>query len=608
MKFNLILSLLFFSLNSTAYVMAKTETGVSLKWKNNQDKIPLFINTKYMKKNIILDVDDLTITNLSNESYEINLENYLKRRIQEVLESSIDEWNTKSELKINPYFDERSFGKNTFSFSDNANEFGSGVIAVTKLGYDPKTGDILDGEILINQSFSNSVNFTLDKKKSSDSNAFLGDVITHELGHFLGLSHSEVIDSSMIFSVFKGQHKIHSDDIAGIKELYSTSQGGSLNGVVNSGGYPVFGVNVQAISLKSNTVVQGVISDVDGNFSLKNLPLDESFYILTSPLKNKESLANYYKDIRTELCSSQNFEPTFFSKCGGREKGKPQAFLLNKSHESIDVGNITIRCRENIDIDYYAKKFETTNREHELVDIHDYNFFAFSGLFNENEIKEGVQGQGDEFVLDFTHLELTDMSLSNLQLELNISGTTFGSSMGFIAYFKRDDESTWSQWNSSIDTNLDKLIPVINIKVNLSTSKSDNLFRLKVYPTELSRAQEFEIFSAPTVLKNSTNIYSITGQVQYSDGSILSSPSSYPYDDNASCNEGSSTYKAEPYISQDFINDTVLGASEENIGVGCGTIDIDSDSNSSGMGSMLIGFLLTFFLAQIAFKPTNFLS
>ena len=103
---------------------------------------------------------------------------------------------------------------------------------VTSIEYDKECCEFASertGLQIINGSITNPNTFTDDKSVSGGYYAYLGDVLSHEMGHFLGLGHSEVFGSTMIFSVFKGQHTIHNDDIAGLDHLYShLNKGGRI--------------------------------------------------------------------------------------------------------------------------------------------------------------------------------------------------------------------------------------------------------------------------------------------------------------------------------------------------------------------------------------------
>ena len=202
--------------------------------------------------------------------------------------SSINEWSGKTQIKLISDFNSTipPIGTSaTIRFSNNTSFFGQGVLALTSIEHDPSNGEILSADILINESINNSLLFTDDPALSSGSSfAFLGDIVTHELGHLLGLSHSEVIGSSMLYSVFKGQFDLADDDIAGVNYLYTTGSSKKVfRGKVTSGnGEGVFGANVQVILTSNGEVFSGFMTDEYGYFYLKDVPENENFLIYVS--------------------------------------------------------------------------------------------------------------------------------------------------------------------------------------------------------------------------------------------------------------------------------------------------------------------------------------
>jgi hypothetical protein len=92
------------------------------------------------------------------------------------------------------------------------------VIARTSLTFDPLTGAIFDADIEVN-SFANE--FSIGE---SDVTNDLQGVLTHEVGHFLGLDHSSAEGATMRANYDLsnlGARTLSADDRAGICSIYS---------------------------------------------------------------------------------------------------------------------------------------------------------------------------------------------------------------------------------------------------------------------------------------------------------------------------------------------------------------------------------------------------
>lgn len=573
--------------NVYGYVHSKTQIGDNVKWTKANRTLDFYVNP-----------NPVGFATSSINSTDV----------ESIVNESVNEWNSISKYKLSTNFTTSlpPMGTSkTLSFSSSSEYFGSGVLAVTRLTYNATSGDISAADILINDSPYNFTSLTKDKSDSSHSRAYLGDIITHELGHFFGLSHSEHIHSSMIYSVFKGQYSIHSDDEAGILDLYDVNQRlGEISGrVIGGNDIALFGVRVTAISTISGGAVQAQLTNELGEFNFKNLSLNDSYYIMVSPYKNLENISStdasssrYYSTAKYNFCSQKDFKETFYTQCGPRSKSIPQTFYLESNTQSIDVGDITIRCDENINTDYYANKFKSDDRTFELNDNTNKTSFLFNGLFLESEIDASITGEGDDFSIDLSGMTLDGVDPSTYKLRLKFETASIGSGIDLYVVTKRLDQVEFSN-TTSIDDIIGKKQTDFFIDLPLSSNSNDNVFEIKIYPVSFTQTELYEIFSTPSTLVNNSSQYIMNAQVGIeTNGSFipLNPLDSYPYEDNSTCTEGDPQYTVSAYTSLSSSSNISLADDEDIVGISCGTIDIDDDSNSSGMGSLVIGIMLMF--------------
>jgi Matrixin len=91
------------------------------------------------------------------------------------------------------------------------------TLAKTTVSYDPKTGRILDADIEVNHAY-NEITIASDHAVYD-----LQSIITHEIGHFIGLDHSSDASATMSASYDQGStslRTLESDDIAGACAIY----------------------------------------------------------------------------------------------------------------------------------------------------------------------------------------------------------------------------------------------------------------------------------------------------------------------------------------------------------------------------------------------------
>jgi hypothetical protein len=113
-----------------------------------------------------------------------------------------------------PEYNQDQPNANVITFHDDTwpyAESGAETLALTTVYFNPNTGEIYDANVEINsnlQTFalSNAVYPTVD----------LNAVLTHELGHFLGLSHSSITSATMFSNYDEGMKTLEADDKAAI--------------------------------------------------------------------------------------------------------------------------------------------------------------------------------------------------------------------------------------------------------------------------------------------------------------------------------------------------------------------------------------------------------
>jgi hypothetical protein len=111
---------------------------------------------------------------------------------------------------------------NAFMFRDSDWPYRNAIdtLALTTVTYNVETAEIYDADVEVNTA---QAHFTTTETPPPDG-ADLDAVITHEVGHFLGLAHSEVNAATMRSIGYQlgttGLRTLADDDIAGICEIY----------------------------------------------------------------------------------------------------------------------------------------------------------------------------------------------------------------------------------------------------------------------------------------------------------------------------------------------------------------------------------------------------
>lgn len=290
--------------------------------------------------------------------------------IEQVIQQSLGVWTgvtasslTPSSLgaltRLNSANGCASDGLNSICFDQPDAAFTPGVLAFTRvitadaigiqIGSGPvstEVGQILDADIYFNPSDS-TVSFATPSALSANPKAYdLESVLTHELGHFLGFSHSAVWNSLMFpFAPAPGTYTgvrpttqqpdapLGDDDRAGLRTLYSDPHDvqyiGSIEGRVlpaNPLSLPasppnvtgIFGAHVVAVDTASGAVIAGTLGgwscqapgpvQFDGTYVLDHLPVGHTYSVYAEPLDGAVAPPEVSNALVT-LCRNSSTDP-----------------------------------------------------------------------------------------------------------------------------------------------------------------------------------------------------------------------------------------------------------------------------------------------------------
>lgn len=111
---------------------------------------------------------------------------------------------------------------NSIAFVEDWNDRGlpEDAYGVTLVWHDPKTGEIVDADMQLNETAGT---FDFCESSCSGDGVDLQNVVTHEVGHFLGLGHSDEVNASMYGESTRGEIRkgfLNDDDVEGICAIY----------------------------------------------------------------------------------------------------------------------------------------------------------------------------------------------------------------------------------------------------------------------------------------------------------------------------------------------------------------------------------------------------
>lgn len=537
-----------------------------------------------------------------------------------IIQNSISNWNTSSNFKITSSVDYSgiSNGRNDIYFnSENPFYTGSAVVGVTSMNFNTTTGEIVEADIIINDEQYNISNDT-------ESTYYLGDVITHELGHFIGLAHSAVHSSTMYYKLTNGQDGLHTDDIAGARDLYGPHKNVIHGKVMGGNSIEVFGAHIQAISTKTGKVVASGISDEDGSFQIKGLE-DDDYHLYTAPLEGLAVLPSYYETRKKNFCAgNNNYRGSYFQSCRGSDEGYPQLLKAENSSTDLDVGVVSIRCNLDVPPSYISDK---TNF---MFDDFVQNIFGetkvgrtFTGFFTKNEVLASI---ADEISIDFSDVDFSDLGLSlsdNVYMEIKVSNQQLYSLMRNVVTVTRGDGLNLSYPSSGLFYDLPEnsegspdIDAVIRLPVDMTVDNrkaftvSVTPYRIETVGLVVPDAKE-KVFPGHDYNADSLYFYSMQAYLvkKLSNGNYVKvSPPRLETDSNASCLDASSTYKITS-VSQNVDTTSSVKAKKNNDFniAACGSVAFmnNNDGGGSGPRTMLFGLCALIMLTYMRFKRLN---
>lgn len=541
-----------------AHQTSLTSGGSELYWAN--PSVPLMIRTN---------TSDMDSTSARN-----------------IILNSMAQWNASSVAKVNA----ASSSNNEIKFQSNY-PYGSGVIGLTELSYN-NSGAIQRAVIILNDDFD----FQTNPGFNFGRQIYLGDVVTHEIGHLFGLSHSEVLNSTMFYSSFSGQSTVALDDKSGIRQKYDQNFG-TITGHVKGGNHiGVLGVHVQAISGKTGEA-SGAITDENGYFILGGLDLDDTYYLYTSPIKNTESLPGIFSNTQTEFCPA-SYVGSFFSKCGRENDGKPQGIYIKSDQKQVDVGTITINCGLKADENYNYQKLQSSFSPITIFN-YDINNQDSTTRFEQSFVGWFRNPTTDWSESDVFKVNLAPLTDTNLYLKVNLISFPLGTQLQYAIDIKNNartivNDYTTLRYSFTTETYSTDFETYIQLE---SGAIDRNNLEINVRSMKLGTSNASQTFPSFSSFSSSTYLPYLLIVGLYEDVAGVKKPliDNEPIlSDNESCLDAPFTYSV---ANARNVNDDAAVTSEDQsaaAAASCGTIEPPS---SGGPGSSLPLMILGFFLA-----------
>jgi hypothetical protein len=201
------------------------------------------------------------------------------------------------------------------------------TLGATMFQLDAVTGEVIESDIFLNSAFDWSV-----AARGETGRYDVQSIVTHELGHFLGLGHSALGETeiqpsggrrviSKLTVMFPiafpagnvDDRALKPDDVAGMGDVFASAafraQSGQAIGRVTLNGQGVFGAHVTAFNPATGDLVGGFCLDAQGNFVVGGLK--PGLYLLRAePLDDADLSAFFGSAVVVNI----DFKPAYASR------------------------------------------------------------------------------------------------------------------------------------------------------------------------------------------------------------------------------------------------------------------------------------------------------
>jgi predicted Zn-dependent protease len=181
----------------------------------------------------------------------------------------------------------------------------------TRVFYDPVTGTIIEADVVINPA----AQFSTDGTPGTYD---LEATLTHEIGHVLGLEHSDEASAAMqprqgtnglYEQAALSPRTLSDDDRAGARALYGSHENyGAIAGTIkDSAGVPAVGAHVWAEDAATGRVVAGNETQANGSYRIEGLPPGQ-YRLVTEQgsARAEDADSDFAKGARAEAEDSQS--------------------------------------------------------------------------------------------------------------------------------------------------------------------------------------------------------------------------------------------------------------------------------------------------------------